>query len=262
MADIGILSRDAVARRLNRELFVALGSTAAVLLQVAHPLVAAGVDQHSDFRRDPFGRFHRTANTSLDAVFGDTPRARRALRRIDARHVSVRGAAQDGRHYHARDPELLLWVQATLVLTSLRWYEAVAGRLPPADRQRYWDDGKVFARELGVPDELFPPTIGDLERYERDMLKTAVVPDVTSRIVAREVMHPFAALPDAVYWPMDVIAAGLLPRSLREAFELRWGTAERLFFRFVIGALRVWRALAPTWLAMVPHARLYDRRVR
>src|SRR5688572_26277389 len=144
VADIGILPRDAVARRLNRELFIALSSTAAVLLQIAHPLVAAGVDQHSDFRRDPFGRFHRTANTSLDAVFGDTRRARRALRRIDARHVSVKGTAEDGRRYHAQDPRLLLWVQTTLVLTSLRWYELVAGRLSAHDRQRYWDEGKVF----------------------------------------------------------------------------------------------------------------------
>jgi uncharacterized protein (DUF2236 family) len=262
VADIGILPRDAVARRLNRELFLALGSTAAVLLQIAHPLVAAGVDQHSDFRRDPFGRFHRTANTSLDAVFGDTSRATRALRRIDARHIAVRGQSQEGQHYRAQDPELLLWVQATLVLTSLRWYELVAGRLPSSDRQRYWDEGKVFARALGVPDQLFPPTIGDLERYERDMLATAVVPDDTSRRVARSVLHPFAALPDPAYWPTDVITAGLLPPQLRTAFELHWGTAERLFFRSVIVAMRSWRALAPRWLAIVPHARLYDRRVK
>jgi uncharacterized protein (DUF2236 family) len=262
VADIGILPRDAVARRINRELFVALGSTAAVLLQIAHPLVAAGVDHHSDFRRDPFGRFHRTANTSLDAVFGDTARARRALRRIDARHVAVRGTAEDGRRYRAQDPELLLWVQATLVLTSLRWYELVAGRLPAADRQRYWDEGKVFARELGVADELFPRTIGDLERYERHMLATAVVPDATSRRVSEAVLHPFAALPRAAYWPTDAITAGLLPPPLRASFGLRWGTAERLFFRFVVEALRHWRALAPRWLAMVPHARLYDRRMR
>ena len=251
-----------MARRLNRELFLALGSTAAVLLQVAHPLVAAGVDQHSDFRRDPFGRFHRTANTSLDAVFGDTPRARRALRRIDARHVGVRGTAPGGRPYRAQDPQLLLWVQATLVLTSLRWYELVAGRLSPTDRQRYWDEGKVFARELGVPDELFPPTIGDLERYERDMLEAAVVPDSISRLVARTVLHPLAVLPRVVYWPTDVITAGLLPPSVRAAFGLRFGTAERLLFRFVVEALRIWRVLAPRWLAIVPHARLYDRRVR
>lgn len=94
------------------------------------------------------------------------------------------------------------------------------------------------------------------------MLATAVVPDTTSRLVARTVLHPFAVLPDAVYWPTDVVTAGQLPPSLRTAFELRWGTAERLFFRFTIEALRLWRALAPRWLAIVPHARLYDRRVR
>jgi uncharacterized protein (DUF2236 family) len=88
------------------------------------------------------------------------------------------------------------------------------------------------------------------------------VPNMTSTLVARSVLHPFAVLPDVAYWPTDVVTAGLLPRSLREAFGLRWGTAERLFFRFVIGAMRIWRALAPRWLATVPHARLYDRRVR
>jgi uncharacterized protein (DUF2236 family) len=88
------------------------------------------------------------------------------------------------------------------------------------------------------------------------------VPNATSRLVARTVLHPFAALPDSAYWPTDVIAAGLLPPSLRKAFGLRWGTPERLFFRFVITALRVWRAMAPRWLATVPHARLYDERMR
>jgi uncharacterized protein (DUF2236 family) len=232
------------------------------LLQIAHPLVAAGVDQHSDFRRDPFGRFRRTANTSLDAVFGDTRRARRALSRIDGRHHGVHGAAADGRAYRARDPQLLLWVQTTLVLTSLRWYEIVAGRLTTEDRQRYWDEGKVFARALGVPAELFPETIADLERYERQMLDAAVRPDTTSRRVARGVLHPLELLPAIVYWPTDVIASGLLPSSIRGAFGLPWGTPERLFFRFIVHAVRLLRQVSPRRLAIVPHARLYDERMR
>src|SRR5512132_718093 len=97
MADIGILARDSVARRINRETFLLLGGTAALLLQVAHPLVAAGVDAHSDFRRDPFGRLLRTLDTTLTIVFGTTAQARAALRRIDRRHAGVRGAAADGR---------------------------------------------------------------------------------------------------------------------------------------------------------------------
>jgi uncharacterized protein (DUF2236 family) len=261
VADIGILPRDAVARRLNRELFMVLGGSAAVLMQVAHPLVAAGVDQHSDFRRDPLGRLHRTLNTTLDAVFGDTQRARLAMRRIDQRHAAVKGEAKDGRGYRARDPQLLLWVQTTLVLTSLRWFELVAGKLPAPERQAYWDEAKIFANTLGVPPDLFPVTIGELERYEREMLDTAVIPDATSRAVAGAVVHPFAFLPMAVYWPTDVITAGLLPPSLQRTFGLRWGTRERLFFRFVVHALRLLRVLVPTRLASVPHARLYDRRV-
>lgn len=232
-----------------------------MLLQIAHPLVAAGVDQHSDFRRDPLGRLHRTLNTTLDAVFGDTPRAQRAMRRIDRRHAGVKGRTSDGRGYAARDPQLLLWVQATLVLTSLRWYEAVAGRLPASDRQSYWDEAKIFATGLGVPPELCPPTIGDLERYERGMLATAVVPDATSRDVARGVLHPFTFLPAAVYWPTDVITAGLLPPSLRGSFGLHWRSRERMFFQFVVHALRVLRRVVPRDVVSVPHARMYDRRV-
>jgi uncharacterized protein (DUF2236 family) len=174
----------------------------------------------------------------------------------------VRGAAADGRSYRARDPQLLLWVQTTLVLTSLRWYEMVAGRLPPVDRQRYWDEGKIFARALGVPDELFPRTIADLERYEREMLEAAVAPDATSRLVASGVLHPLTFLPAVVYWPTDVIASGLLPGSIRAAFGLRWGRTERLFFRFVLHGVRLLRMVAPKRLATVPHARLYDERMR
>jgi len=257
-ADPGLLPRDSVARRLNRESFLLLGGAAALLLQVAHPLVAAGVHQHSDFRRDPLGRLHRTLNTTLATVFGDTRTARRALRRIDDRHGAVAGAAEDGRPYRARDPRLLLWVQCTLVLTSLRLYELVVGPLGATDRQRYWDEAKIFARELGVPNELFPATIADLAAYERDMLATAVDPDATSYIVGRSVLRPFTFLPDAAYWPSDALAAGLLPRRLREAFGLRFGASERIFFEFAVCGVRFLRLLLPERLTVVPHARGYS----
>src|SRR5687768_142610 len=98
-------------------------------MQVAHPLVAAGVDQHSDFRRSPVRRLVRTVDTTLAIVYGERAAAQRALKRIGRSHAPVRGQAEDGRAYRARDPELLLWVQTTLVLTSMRWYEAILGRL-------------------------------------------------------------------------------------------------------------------------------------
>jgi uncharacterized protein (DUF2236 family) len=257
--DIGILASDSVARRINRESFLLLGGTAALLMQVAHPLVAAGVDQHSDFRRSPVRRLVRTVNTTLAIVFGTRATAENALKRIGRSHAPVRGQAADGRAYRARDPELMLWVQATLVLTSVRWYEAIMGGLTDAERDAYWAEGKFFAGELGVPKALFPATYADLERYEKNMLRTAVVPDSTAASVAHDVVRPYAWLPEIVYWPTDALSAALLPAPLRNAFGLRFDLPQRSFYRAAIVAIRVLRRHLPEWITVVPQARRFER---
>jgi uncharacterized protein (DUF2236 family) len=94
MTDLGLLSRDSVARRTNREAFLLLGGTAALLLQIGHPLVGAGVAAHSDYQRDPFGRLLRTLNTTLGIVFGTTAQAR----------APVSGASIGGTHPCAARP--------------------------------------------------------------------------------------------------------------------------------------------------------------
>ena len=259
-AQSDLLPERSVARRVDRELFVLLGGTAALLMQVSHPLVAAGVEQHSDFVRDPIGRLRRTLNTTLAVVFAEPQLARAALRRIDRRHGPVRGTAHDGRAYEARDPALLLWVQATLVLTSLRLYEAVMGPLPPADREAYWQEARPLVAILGVPVEVQPRTIGDLERYERTMLATAVRPDATSRRVARQVLRPIRWLPDAAYWPSDALAAALVPHPLRVPLGLRYRVRERVFFAVVIAVVRIMRAVLPPPLTVVPQARRFEGR--
>jgi len=257
--DTGILAADSVARRINRETFLLLGGTAALLMQVAHPLVAAGVDQHSDFRKSPLRRLVRTVNTTLAIVFGERTTAEGALKRIGRRHAPVRGQAADGRTYRARDPELMLWVQATLVLTSVRWYEAIMGRLSKSERDAYWAEGKFFAGELGVPKDLLPATYADLERYEAEMLRSAVIPDATAAAVARDVVRPYRWLPELLYWPTDVLTTALLPVPLRDAFGLRFGTPERVFYRAVIVTIRALRPLSPELLTVVPQARRFEK---
>jgi uncharacterized protein (DUF2236 family) len=259
MRDTGILAVDSVARRINRESFLLLGGTAALLMQVAHPLVAAGVDQHSDFRRSPVRRLVRTVNTTLAIVYGERATAEGALKRIGRSHAPVRGHAADGRGYRARDPQLMLWVQATLVLTSVRWYEAVMGPLTDEERDAYWAEGKFFAGELGVPADLFPETYADLERYEETMLRTAVVPDATATAVAHDVVRPYSWLPEIAYWPTDALSAALVPVPLREVFGLRFGVRQRVFYHGVIVAVRALLPLLPQWLTVVPQARRYER---
>jgi uncharacterized protein (DUF2236 family) len=172
----------------------------------------------------------------------------------------VHGTSATGVAYSARDPRLLLWVQCTLVLTSLRLYELVVGRLPARDRQRYWDEGKLIAAELGIPGRVMPETIGDLEAYERYMLANEVIPDETSRAVGRDVIRPYRFLPGAATWPIDALTAGLFPPTLRRAFGLRWGSAERLAFRAAIVSLRYARVVLPERLTVVPQARAWEAR--
>lgn len=245
---------------MNREMFLLLGGTAALLMQVAHPLVAAGVARHSDFRSDPIRRLRRTLNTSLAVVFGDERAASAAFERMDRIHREVRGTAESGRTYAARDPRLLLWVQATLVLTSLRLYEEVMGPLPPEEREAYWAETKPIAARLGIPARMLPATVADLVRYERAMLDTEVVPDRTARDVGRDVIRPLRWLPRAAYWPSDTVTAALIPVALRAPFGLRYGPAERLFFRAVVVAVRGLRRVLPDLLTVVPQARRAERR--
>lgn len=253
------LPEPSVARRVDREMFLLLGGTAALLMQVAHPLVAAGVAQHSDFRTDPMGRLRRTLDTTLAVVFGDDRTVARAIGHMNRIHTAVRGVAAGGRAYEALDPALLLWVQTTLVLSSLRLYEQVMGPLAAADREAYWSETKPIAEALGIPTGRLPPTLADLERYEREMLQREVIPDATSRTVAHDILRPLRWLPDPVHWPSDAMAAALLPRSLRDRLGLRYGTAERLFFRGAIVAVRWLRRMLPDLLTVVPQARRYER---
>src|SRR3982074_439411 len=127
----GLFAEDAVIRRVNREnVLPLLGGGRALLMQIAHPKVAAGVDEHSDFRRHPIRRLRRTLLMTMAIVFGDRETAMAAARTVNQVHARVRG---DG--YHALDPDLLLWVHATLVDTALVTYETFVKRLTSTERE-------------------------------------------------------------------------------------------------------------------------------
>jgi uncharacterized protein (DUF2236 family) len=174
-------------------------------------------------------------------------------------HAGVTGVSEGGRPYRALDPALLLWVQTTLVLTSLRVYETVMGPLADADREAYWQETKPVARMLGIPFERMPASLAELEAYEREMIAREVVPDATSRDVARGVLRPLPWLPAFAYWPGDALTAALLPAPLRRAYGLRYGTAERVLFRAAVIAVRWLRRVLPETLTVVPQARRHER---
>lgn len=238
------LGPDSVSWHLSRDPVSFIGSSTALLLQVAEPLVAAGVAQHSDYQRDPWSRLFRTFDTLLKMVFGDETSVRRMENRLAKRHVPVKGVSADGIAYDARDPELALWVWATLIFVSVDMHQRVYGPLEPIDLQRNYDEAKLFARGSGIPDEVIPATWPEFLGYVDDFVATRLRATVDSDDIWRHTMYPGTppVLHPLLALGLNATAAAFLPPEARDVFGYRWN--DRLD-PIVNGALRgfglVWR---------------------
>ena len=135
--------------------------------------VHTGVDQHSLTKQDPVGRFVRTFKHVHAMVFGDLESAR-ALRRVHKYHTTIRGQITEetgtyrqGASYEANDERALLWVHATIWESSIMAFELIFHPLTAEEKERYYQETKLFAYMFGIPDEILPPTWPDFAYNER-----------------------------------------------------------------------------------------------
>jgi uncharacterized protein (DUF2236 family) len=215
--------------RVNRERVLLVGGQRALIMQLAHPLVAAGVAQHSDFPARAMDRLRRTLDLSLAIIYGTAAEAEEASAEIRAVHNRVTGTAE-GRRYSANDPDLLLWVNATLIDTTLLVYERFVGRLSEDDRRRYYDETVQSAAGFGIPVEVIPSDLEAFEIYMSDMLQgPELAATADNRRLVRDVLRPPLGLP--LRGPTALvrqITVALLPDRLRDMFGLRAGPLSRL----------------------------------
>jgi uncharacterized protein (DUF2236 family) len=250
MIDSPRFARDAVIRRVNGEGVLLLGGGRAVLMQIAHPLVAKGVAEHSDFERDPFGRLVATLNTMTAVVFGNVEQSQRAVASMQAVHGRVVG---DG--YSANDPELLQWVYATLIDTALDVHTRFLRPLGTAEAEQSYEQSLLVAEILGVPSSLQPPTLARFHQYMDHMVDTLAVGDDARRL-AQSVLRPnvtpaLSPVVQPVLFASRQLTAGLLPEPLREGFGLSWDDGRQR----ALEALQAWSRrtlpLVPTSLRRV-----------
>jgi uncharacterized protein (DUF2236 family) len=259
--------------RINREAVILGAGPAALLLQVAHPLVAEGVAQHSRFESDPIGRLRGTLRTTLDLVFGDGPTAEAAIRRLNRIHAGVRGPVQDpaaraatgADAYRALDPELLLWVQATLIVTSVDAYARWVRPLDDVDREAFWAEARSVGVRMGIPLERSPATWADLIAWwDRTLAPDGPIQVTpTARALAPLILRP--PMPLVPAWGTHLLALpglGLLPERLREAYGIAWSpTRARLADALALG-VRAWTGVVPARWRSLPPARRADARAR
>ncbi len=224
-------------RRVHREKVVLLHGRRALLMQAAHPLAFAGLIAHTGSLDAPYERLARTARVIEAVIFGPRAEADRLTRRVRAMHGRVNGVLTEpagrfpaGTPYAAGDPQLLLWVLATLADSGLVVHERYVGGLRRSERDAYWRDYRQVGRLFGLTPDQMPDS---LDQYMRAMLAgdDLAVTDTARELAVRIVLHPpvpLAARP--VLELANFVTVGLLPGRLRREYRLRWDPARTLAF--------------------------------
>ncbi|MGF1598608.1 MAG: oxygenase MpaB family protein [Acidimicrobiales bacterium] len=219
--DPGLFGPSSVAWRVHGDAAMLIGGLRALLFQTLHPLAMAGVAEHSDYRRDPWGRLHRTGRFIGGTTFGTTATAESIIATVRAVHDRVVGTAPDGRPYAANDPHLLLWVHATEVDSFLAAYDRYGqGQLTDAERDRYVAEMAEIARRLGVGAAEVPTTVAEL-RATLDAFRAECSHGPQVREAVRFLLTPPVPLAlRGVYGLITAAALGLLPRWARLQLRL------------------------------------------
>lgn len=262
--ETSLFDRDGMMWRINREGALLLGGGCALLLQVAHPLVAAGVEQHSNFRTQPLQRLWRTLDLMLTVVFGSAKQAIGAIRTIERRHAPVVGTLAEpvgsldaDTAYQASDSALQFWVHATLVDTALRVYERVVEPLSEEARRAYYEESKITARLFGIPQQQIPHRWADFAAYWQEMVEgDALAVGVAGRAVAESILTP--PLPFGVRQVLQlphVFTLGLLPDSVRQLYGYQWSMAHEALLAAATLTTRYALPWLPDSLRLMPAAR-------
>src|SRR4051794_32482207 len=267
-------SLDSVGWKINSEIVLLLGWNPAILLQVAHPLVAAGVTEHSLFLTDPPGRprrLWRTLSVMFDMTFGQPAEVQRAADAINAVHDRVHGELRAaagpfaaGHRYSAHDPELLRWVHCTMLEVFPRAYRLYVGPLSDDEWDQYCAEASRVEPLLGVPEGYLPDSLPALRAYLQRMLASGqIAVSEEAKRLAPAILNPRLPLPLPPFRLLfQLPMIGLLPPSVRAAYGLPWdGRRERLL-RDSARLVRPILALTPKLLRHWPAARQAFERAR
>jgi uncharacterized protein (DUF2236 family) len=254
----GIFGPQSVTWQVHREAAIFLGAGRALLLQLAHPWIAAAIEQHSDTFDNPIGRFHRTFSVMFTMVFGTLDQSLNAARRLHRRHAAIRGALRSaagpfpaGSFYCANAVPALRWVHATLAETALVAHGLVLPALTQEQHELHYAESRLLAALFGIPKSCLPPDWMAFSAYAQAMADSDTLTVTDS---ARVAAHRLLAGADTwlpVPASYKALTAALLPPRLRDAFALPYGEAERRAAQRLVGWVRRIYPVLPSRLRYV-----------
>ncbi|HEU5475749.1 MAG TPA: oxygenase MpaB family protein [Actinophytocola sp.] len=236
--------------RYGSDLRLFLGALGALLLQVGHPTVGAGVRDHSRFEEEPWGRLFRTVDYMNLMVYGGGD-AVEVGRRLRGMHRGIRGRLWDGGRYSALEPGAYAWVHATLVWSVVRGQELFGSGIGRGEVEALYREWVGLGRLIGVREGDLPGDWDGFLGYFRGMVQEWLEPNETVERVLRAARRPGvpAGLPGwagrvwgIVGVPMghmlSVTGVGMLPAPVRERLGLGWSAAKEREFRVIAAGAR------------------------
>ena len=246
-----------------------------LLLQVAHPVVAAGVSEHSDFAADPWGRLMGTLELYVGGVIFGWPQGPAAAgARLREMHKSIKGVDAAGRRYHALQPDAYAWVHATLVEGFVVLEDQFGQPFTPAELARLYDEMREVGRLYGLRDRDMAPDWPSFQAYFDEMVRTELEDNATVREVLHALTHtpppPELPIPELVWSGIrpaaghvgEITTVGLLPPPLRARLGLRWTRNQERELRALSALVRRTTPLLPDRARLLPWAYKAQRRAR
>jgi uncharacterized protein (DUF2236 family) len=266
----GFFGADSMVRRLHRERLVLFSGVRALLMQACDPLGVVGFQRHSVIFDDPQARLQRTDERMSRIYFGAREEAEETGRVVQAMHRRVRGKTPadygpipKGTPYDASDPELGLWVLASLADSALVYYERIFGSLATEERERYWGEYRQVGELLGLPPDSMPATHQGLREYVDGRLRDGslwISGERREQAVRMILEPPYSGLLRAAVIPVTetvrLISTGLLPPEIRRLFGFSWDPAREALLRSALLQLRVGARLWPEAVRLHPAARM------
>jgi len=232
MAPPGYFTDDSMLRIVQREMVVALAGPRSLLMQAAHPVAFAGFFEATTMLAEPYPRLERTAKVLSAIAFGTREEADAATRPVRAVHRRVSGTLSEpcgrfpaGTRWRANDPDLLLWILATLVDSNLLVYQRYVRRLSRDEQEAYWQDFRLLGKLFGLPNKHAPTDLDAFEDYVAAMLASddLHVGETARRLAVEIVMRP--PVPRLAVPALELanqITIGILPPEIRRLYGFRW----------------------------------------
>ena len=257
-----VFAADSMLWRICREHVILLHGPAAAVMQIAQPRIGLGVFQHSDFQSAPTARLDRTLDTVYTIGFGTIAEANAAARRVHGIHQRVGGDAQahdvpGEPKYSAFELDLLMWVIATMIMSSIQGYERAVAKLSDAEKEEFYGDMRVLGTFFELPSAYGPQDWESFQKYwAQQIADERLGSHAISRKVAWAVARPHRPWwLWAASWPMMFMFTEIIPEPVRGRLGFRSNWWTRMSLAVATMGLRAFVRIAPGRVRFVPHYR-------